>query len=383
MGRRFFCFSAKSAGQISEGIAQQVEGIHLKKHKKGRFKMKKSLKMISAALVLSMGLGLTACGNGNKPAEADPKTEQPKTEQTEMVNVGIIQYMEHGSLDQAREGFIDAMAENGFTEGENVTYDFKNAQSDQSNLQTIAQRFVGNNVDLICAIATPAAQTVANSTGDIPIVATAVTDYAEAKLVDSNEKPGHNVTGVSDMVSISDQIDLLLKFKADAKAVGVIYSSNEVNSELQAAIAKDYITSLGLEYVEATVTNVNDIQQAAQSLLGKIDVLYVPTDNTLASAIPTLVQVTDEASLPIVTGATSMVSDGALATVGIDYYKLGKQTGVMAAKILKGEAEPASMPIETANDTMLVLNKEVADRLGITVPEDIMEGAQIVGGEAQ
>lgn len=344
--------------------------------------MKKSLKMISAGLILSMGLGLAACGNNNKPADAEPKTQQPEAQQTEMINVGIIQYMEHGSLDLAREGFMDAMAENGYIEGENVTYDFKNAQSDQSNLQTITQRFVSNKVDLICAIATPAAQTVANATPDIPIVATAVTDYAEAKLVDSNEKPGHNVTGVSDMVSIADQIDLLLKFKPDAKAVGVIYSSNEVNSELQAAIAKEYITGLNLEYVEATVTNVNDIQQAAQSLLGKVDVLYVPTDNTLASAIPTLVKVTDEANMPIVTGATSMVSDGALATVGIDYYKLGKQTGVMAAKILKGEAEPATMPIETANETMLVLNKEVADRLGITVPADIMEGAEIVG-EAQ
>ena len=163
--------------------------------------------------------------------------------------------------------------------------------------------------------------------------------------------------------------------------MGVIYSSNEVNSELQAAIANDYITGLGLEYVEATVTNVNDIQQAAQSIMNKIDVLYVPTDNTLASAIPTLVQVTDEVGLPIVTGATSMVSDGALATVGIDYYKLGVQTGEMAAKILKGEAEPASMPIETAHDTMLVLNQEVADRLGIAVPQDILEGAEIVGAQ--
>lgn len=154
------------------------------------------------------------------------------------------------------------------------------------------------------------------------------------------------MTGVSDMVSIADQIDLLLKFKPDAKAVGVIYSSNEVNSELQAAIAKDYITGLDLEYVEATVTNVNVSSRLPRVFIGKVDVLYVPTDNTLASAIPTLVQVTDEASLPIVTGATSMVSDGALATVGIDYYKLGKQTGEMAAKILKGEAEPANMPIE-------------------------------------
>ena len=331
---------------------------------------------------MSMGLGLAACGNDNKPADADPQDKQPEAKQ-EMLNVGIIQYMEHGSLDLAREGFKDGLAANGFVEGENITYSINNAQSDQSNLQTIAQQFISDDVDLICAIATPAAQTVASATTDIPIVATAVTDYIEANLADENNAPGHNVTGVSDMVSISDQIDLLLKFKPEAKAVGVIYSSNEINSELQAGIAQEYITGLGLEYVEATVTNVNDIQQAAQSLLGKIDVLYVPTDNVLASAIPTLIQVTDDAKLPIVTGATSMVNDGALATVGIDYYKLGVQTGEMAAKILKGEAEPATMPIETANETMLVLNKEVADRLGISVPQDIMEGAEIVGGEQQ
>ncbi len=343
--------------------------------------MKKSLKVLAAGLIVTMGLGLSGCGSKEQPADAEPQDQQPEAAQTEMLEVGIIQYMEHGSLDLARQGFVDGLAANGFVEGENITFDVKNAQSDQSNLQTIAQRFVSNDVDLICAIATPAAQTVASATADIPIVATAVTDYLEAKLVDDNNTPGHNVTGVSDMVSIADQIDLLLKFKPEAKAVGVIYSSNEVNSELQAAIANDYITGLGLEYVEATVTNVNDIQQAAQSIMNKIDVLYVPTDNTLASAIPTLVQVTDEVGLPIVTGATSMVSDGALATVGIDYYKLGVQTGEMAAKILKGEAEPASMPIETAHDTMLVLNQEVADRLGIAVPQDIMEGAEIVGAQ--
>ena len=341
--------------------------------------MKKSFKMVALGLVLTMGLSLAACNN-NKPADADANQQQDAA-QTEMVSVGIIQYMEHGSLDLARQGFIDALADAGYVEGETITFDSHNAQADQSNLQTIAQQFASNKVDLICAIATPAAQTAANVTSDIPIVATAVTDYTEAKLVESDEAPGHNVTGVSDMVYISDQIDLLLKFKPDAQTVGLMYSSNEINSELQANIAKEYITSLNLDYAEATVTNTNDIQQAAQSLLGKIDVLYIPTDNTLASAIPTLVQVTDDAQIPIVTGATSMVEDGALATVGIDYYKLGRQTGEMAAKILKGEAEPATTPIETANETMLVLNQEVATRLNITVPQDILDGAEIVGAQ--
>lgn len=343
--------------------------------------MKKVLKAVALGLVLVMGLSLVACGNNNsKPADSDANKQQ-EANPPETVTVGIIQYMEHGSLDLAKQGFIDALADNGYVEGENITFNDHNAQADQSNLQTIAQQFVNNKVDLICAIATPAAQSVANVTSDIPIVATAVTDYTEAKLVESDAAPGHNVTGVSDMVSIADQIDLLLKFKPDAKTVGVMYSSNEINSELQANMAKEYITSLNLTYMEATVTNTNDIQQAAQSLLGKIDVLYIPTDNTLASAIPTLVQVTDEAQIPIVTGATSMVEDGALATVGIDYYKLGRQTGDMAAKILSGEAEPATTPIETAKETMLVLNQEVATRLNIAVPQDILDDAQIVGAQ--
>lgn len=344
--------------------------------------MKKSLKAVSAALLLTMGLGLAACGNNQGDANEPAQQTQADGSGQEMIEVGIIQYMEHGSLDQARQGFIDALAAAGYEEGKNITYDYNNAQSDQSNLQTIAQRYVSNDVDMICAIATPAAQTVAAATSDIPIVATAVTDFEEAKLVDGNEAPGHNVTGVSDMVSISDQIDLLLEFAPEAKSVGVIYSSNEVNSELQAAIAKDYIVSLGLEYIEATVTSVNDIQQAAQSIIGKIDALYVPTDNTLASAIPNLVMVTDEVKLPIVTGAADMVADGALATTGIDYYKLGLQTGEMAIKILQGEAQPAEMPIETADDILLVLNQGVADRLEITVPQSLLDkNPEIVGDE--
>ena len=350
--------------------------------------MKKSLKALAAALLVTMGLGLAACGGngGGAPAASAGEDNAPKQEagqsNDETIHVGVIQYMEHGSLDLARQGFVDGLAAAGYEEGKNITFDVHNAQQDQSNLQTIAQTFINNKVDMVCAIATPAAQTMAAASADIPIVATAVTDYVEAKLVDANEAPGHNVTGVSDMVSIEDQIDLLLELAPEAKTIGVMYSSNEINSELQAGIAKDYIISLGLAYEEGTITNSNDIQQAAQSLVNKIDALYIPTDNVLAGSIPTLVMVTDEAKLPIVTGATSMVEDGALATIGIDYYKLGLQTGAMAAKILDGAATPAEMPVETAKDVMLVLNQGVADRLGIAIPESILaREPQIVGEE--
>ena len=228
--------------------------------------------LLLALLLVIMG----GCGDNKK-------NEKPAA--TKTFNVGIVQLVEHAALDAANKGFVDGLASKGYKENLNIKFDRQNAQADQSNLQTIAQRFVNNKVDLICAIATPAAQTMANATKDIPIVGTAITDYAEAKLVKSNDKPGTNVTGTTDMNPVEKQIDLLLKIVPNTKTVGFIYTSSEVNSQLQIAIAKKYAESKGIKTVEATVSNVNDIQQAAQSLVGKCEAIYVPTDNILASAM--------------------------------------------------------------------------------------------------
>ena len=254
--------------------------------------MKKSMKglVIGASLVMALGL-LAGCG-GEKKAAPEKK----------MVKVGIVQLVEHSALDAANKGFVDGMAANGYKENENVTYDRQNAQADQSNLQNIAQRFVSGKVDLICAIATPAAQTMANATKDIPIVGTAITDYAEAKLVASNKEPKGNVTGTTDMNPIKEQVDLMLKIMPQTKNVGVVYSSSEVNSQLQVKILKEVLAAKNINVVEATVSNVNDIQQAAQSLVGKVDAVYAPTDNVIASAMPTLVAITDEANIPVFCG---------------------------------------------------------------------------------
>ena len=333
------------------------------------FSLKNSkVKALAAGLMLTLALGVMGCGGDKK--------EAPK--KAEKVNVGIVQLVEHAALDAANKGFVEGLASKGYKEGQNIAYDRQNAQADQSNLQNIAHRFVNNKVNLICAIATPAAQTVANVTSDIPIVATAVTDYKAAKLVKDNAKPGTNVTGTTDMNPVEQQLDLLLKLVPNAKSVGTIYCSSEVNSQLQIEILKKAAAAKGVTVKEATVSNVNDIQQAAQSLVGKVDIFWEPTDNVIASAIPTLVSVTDAAKKPVICGEPNMVKNGGLATYGIDYYELGKQSGHMAADILEGKSKPANMPIQFAKVLKAMFNKTDAAKLGITLSDDLLKDADVV-----
>ena len=270
----------------------------------------------------------------------------------------------------ASKGFVDGMAAKGYKEGENVTYDRQNAQADQSNLHTIAQHFINKKVDLICAVATPAAQVVANATQDIPIVATAVTDYEAAKLIKSNAKPETNVTGTSDMNLVEAQLDLILKLVPATKTVGVIYNSSEINSQVQVDLLKGFAKDRKVEIKEATVNNVNDIQQAARSLIGNVEAIYVPTDNVLASAMPALAMVTEEAKLPVVSGWDDA---NGIATIAIDYYKLGVQTGEMAADILSGKAKPQDMPIQTQNEFTVIVNEANAKKIGLTIPKEILD----------
>ena len=310
---------------------------------------------------------LASAGCGGSQQAAGEKTYK----------IGVVQLVEHGALDEANRGFVDGLKERGYEVGKNVKLDQQNAQADQSNLQNIVQRFVSDKVDLICAIATPSVQSAANVTKEIPIVGTAVTDYVNAKVVQSNEKPGGNVTGTSDLSPIADQIDLLMKLYPNAKTIGTIYSSSEINSEIQVKAMKEYAASKGLTVRVATISTVNDIQQAAQSIVGEVDVFYEPSDNIIASAMPTLASVTDPAGKGIICAVPTMVQAGGLATYGIDYYKLGVQTGAMAADILEGKRKPADMPIETAHELMLVINKKNAEKIGLTIPDDILHGAVI------
>lgn len=293
-------------------------------------------------------------------------------------NVGVCQLVEHGALDAANRGFVDGLAKAGFKEGVNLKIDQQNAQADQSNLANIAHRFISNRVDLICAIATPAAQTIANATDEIPIVGTAITDYVVAKLAKTNEKPGANVTGTTDMNPVEEQLKMLMKFVPNMKTVGTIYSSSEVNSQLQVEILKAAAAKCGLQVKEATVSTVNDIQQAARSLVGKVEGIYVPTDNVMASAVPTLLSITDEEKIPVVGGEGSFVEAGCLGSLGIDYYTLGVQTGMMAADILKGKAQPATMAIQGQKECAAVVNAKALKTLGLKLPKEF-KNAKMVG----
>lgn len=329
----------------------------------------RKLKALAASMMLALAVGMVGCGGGDKKAENKAPAK---------VNVGIVQLVEHAALDAANKGFVDGMTAKGYKEGQNVTYDRQNAQADQSNLQNIAQRFVNNKVNLIYAIATPSAQTVANATSTIPIVGSAITDYKAAKLIKDNAKPGTNVTGTTDMNPVAAQLDLLLKIVPSAKTVGTIYCSSEVNSQLQIDILKEAAKKKNVVIKEATVSTVNDIQQAARSLVGKVDAIYIPTDNVLASAMPTLTVVTEEAKLAVICGEENMTKVGGLATLGVDYYKLGLASGEMAADILSGKAKPQDMAIRGQKDFKPFINLKTAEKIGIKVPEEVLKGASVV-----
>lgn len=320
--------------------------------------MKILAKVLILVLAAVMAFAAAGCTNGGVSGKQ---------------SIGIIQYIDHVALNSARDGFIAALKDNGYEDGKNITIDQQNAQGDQSNLSTISDRFISNNVDLILAIATPAAQSIAGKTTEIPILGTAITDYVSAKLVNSDEAPGGNITGTSDMNPIKEQIDLLVKLVPDAKTVGVLYTSNEDNSILQAKLAKEAIEKLGMKYVEVTVSNSNEVQQATQSIVDQCDAIYIPTDNIFASAMPVVHGVTSVSKTPVICGESGMVETGGLATLGINYYDLGYQTGLMAVKVLKGEAKPATMPVETATGFDFAINGTVAEEIGIEIPEDLQQ----------
>lgn len=347
----------------------------------------KKLTAILMALLLVVSLFLTGCTAAPKQeatqAPAETPTEAPAETAGEMPKIGIIQLATHVALDSARDGFIQALADNGYVDGETVALDVQNGQGDSSNLATIADQFVANEADLVLAIGTGAAQTMAGKTESIPILGTAITDYEVAKLVQSNEAPGYNVSGTSDINPVEDQIKLLIEFAPEAKNIGVIYTSSEDNSILQAQMAKEAIENAGLTYVEVTVTNSNDVQQGMQELCGKCDAVYIPTDNVLAASMPIVYGVAVEAGKVVVPGESGMCLAGGTATLGIDYYKLGYQTGLMAIKILKEGADISAMPIETASDFAYCVNSTMCEEMGIAIPEAYQEYAQPMTGTAE
>ena len=294
--------------------------------------------------------------------------------------IGIVQIVNHAALDAAREGFLRALSDNGYEDGVNMTVDYRNAQGNQDTLSSIADYFVGQQVDLILAIATSSAQAVASKTETIPILGTAITDYVEAKLVQSNEAPGYNISGTTDMNPIRAQIELISRLVPAAQTIGLIYTSSEVNSQLQARDAKLVIEGLGLAWKEITVNNSNDVQQAVSAILEDCDALYIPTDNTLASAMPLVYEAALARKVPVVAGDGNMVMQGGNFTLGIDYEQLGYQTGLMALQVLREGADVSSMPIESQSQYQYYINSTANEAMGIEIPEDLQPYAREMNG---
>lgn len=308
--------------------------------------MKKSLRTI---VILVIGVLLSACGSKNQTVDGDHE-----------YSIGILQFMEHNSLSAARDGFMAELEASDL----NINFEVMNGQGDQSNLQSMSEQ-LANDTDLMLAIATPAAQSLATVEQEKPILFTAVTDPVDAGLVDSNENPGRNLTGTSDMVPIDQQIALLLSIVPDADTIGIIYSSSEPNSEIQANLAIEALEKEGIKVETATVTSTNEVQQVMSSLASRIDGLYIPTDNTIASTIATVGEVAMEHNLPVVGGDSNQVEGGALATYGISYEELGRQTAKMAIEILKNGVSPADLSVEISEKLELAINQEMANAIGI------------------
>lgn len=296
-----------------------------------------------------------------------------KKEDKKVINIGISQIVEYVALDQNREGFIKALEESGYKDGENIKIDYQNAQGDITIAQTIAKKFSSDKKDLIFAIGTPAAQGAFNATKKIPIMISSVTDPVKAELVKTMEKPETNVSGTSDYLPVEKQMDLIKKLVPNAKKIGFIYNTSEVNSEVQLNELKK--VAKGYEIISTGVTSTNEVNSAIVSLVKDIDVLYVPTDQLVVSSMPIIVKNTLEAKVPIIAAEKGSVEAGALATVGINYYKLGYETGKMAVSVLKGE-DISKMPIKISDETEIYINEDSLKILNIQKPS--MENVQYI-----
>lgn len=311
--------------------------------------------------LLALGLMLTGCGTGSSSTN--------ETNDLSEVKIGVIQLMQHDALDLSYEGFKEVLVAAGVNE-DNIDYQ---VAGDQANCATVADKLVNGGNDLIYAIATPALQAAAAATSDIPIVGCAVTDYESTDLVESNEKPGGNVTGASDLTPIAQQFELLTKLLPDAKKVAIMYCGSEDNSIIQGNIAKEAAEDNDLEYKIYTVNDSNDIQAVAQKIVtDQMDCVYIPTDNLLATYMSSVEAITSPAKIPCIVGEEGMAKAGGFATYGINYKNLGKLAGEQALAILKGEKTAAETPVAQlkAEECSMVINMNVANKCGITINKE-------------
>ena len=326
--------------------------------------MKKKFMAVLLAAVMIMTVVLTGCGSDSSSDSGDKET----------FKVGLVQLVEHTSLDQIRESIIKQLEDDGYVDGKNIEIDYQNAQNEQSNLKTICQGFVADKVDVIVAITTPAAQVAMGETKDIPIIFSAVTDPVAAGIVEDMDNPGGNITGTSDAVKVDQIMELASEITPGYKTVGALYNSSETNSVATVKQLKEYAEENDIKVVESAITNSNEIQTAAQSLAKKCDIVFSPTDNTVASSIATANDVFIKNKSPFYVAADSMVKDGALATSGVDYEYLGQETAKMVVEVFNG-SDTASMPVETMDKTSVFINSETAEAMGLDIPESVMKKA--------
>ncbi len=293
-------------------------------------------------------------------------------------SVAVTAIVEHPALDAARDGVKDELKAAGYEVGKNLNFQYQSAQGNNGTAAQIARKFIGDKPDVIVAIATPSAQAVVAATRTIPVVYSAVTDPVAAKLVKTWDASGSNVTGVSDLSPLARHLELMKQLVPGAKRVGVIYSPGEVNSVAIVDALKKEAAAAGVTIVEAAAARTVDVPTAAQSLIGKADVIYAPTDNNVMSAFEGIVRVAQQAKLPVIAADTGAVKRGAVAALGLNYYDLGRQTGRLVVRVLKGEA-PGSIASQTSETFELFVNPEAAKKQGVTIPESLLKTAKVVG----
>ena len=326
------------------------------------------MKMKKILGVLSLVLLLVGCSSGSGEKTSDRER---------VYKVGILQFAQQPSLDNCREGFLQGLEEEGFVEGENLEVDYQNAQADMGIAAQIADAFVGNKVDMVTAIATPAAMSAYNATmkTDIPVVYTAITDPVVAQVADENKNPLGNVTGTSDILPVEAQLKLIREIMPEAKNLGILHTSSEANSDSMLKIYKDLAGKYGFTIVDEAINTTADIPLATDNLLSKVDAITNLLDNTVVNSLPTILDKANAKKIPVFGSEVEQVNMGCLGSEGIEYVSLGKQTGKMAAKILKGEVKASEMPFETIEEPNLYINSKVAKDLGIELPEDLLDRA--------
>lgn len=338
-------------------------------------------KLLAAGLALTMSLSLTACmgGTANSSSAASSGSENSSSSAAAssgsdgVYNIGICQQMQHVSLDEATQGFEDALTE--LLGEENVKFDYQNAGGEQANCTSIVSKFVTDNVDLIMANATTAVQCAKEATTEIPVVGTSVTDYVSTGIVDSAENPGSNVTGYSDLSDANNHVELIQQLLPEAQTVAILYSTGEENSHIQAESAAAAFEAAGLTAESYTANDSNDISSVVTEACTQADVIYVPTDNLMAANMELVKNVALNQKVPVVSCFTADENDGALLSISISYYTMGYLAGEMAYEILVNGADPASMPIGvmSVEDMDITINQSVADELGITIPESMQQ----------